>query len=55
MRLAATIDQRAVIDRILRHLGLPSELPSPWPARAPPLEPDATDGGVDLPVHETCA
>jgi hypothetical protein len=41
MRLVATIEQRAVIERILRHLGLPSQLPSPWPARAPPLEPDA--------------
>jgi hypothetical protein len=39
MRLVATIEQRAVIERILRHLRLPSELPSPWPARAPPPGP----------------
>jgi len=55
MRLVATIEQRAVIERILRHLRLPSELASPWPARAPPLDPDAFDSGVDLPVAETCA
>ena len=55
MRLVATIEQRAVIERILSHLRLPSELPSPWPARAPPLDADAFDSGVDLPVAETCA
>ena len=55
MRLVATIEQGAVIERILRHLGLPGDLPSPWPARAPPLEPDSFDSGADLPVYETCA
>jgi hypothetical protein len=29
MRLVATIAQRAVVDRILRHLGLPTNLPVP--------------------------
>ena len=29
MRLVAAIDQRAVVDRILRHLGLPTDLPIP--------------------------
>ncbi|MBE3109903.1 MAG: hypothetical protein IMZ46_05220 [Acidobacteria bacterium] len=29
MRLVATIDQRAIVDRILRHLGLPTEIPVP--------------------------
>jgi hypothetical protein len=37
LRLVATIDQRAAIDRILRHLGLPTDLPIPRSARAPPL------------------
>ena len=55
MRLVATIEQRAVIDRILRHLGFPSELPCPWPARAPPLEAGSFDSGADLPVYDTCA
>ena len=37
LRLIALIEEAAVIDRILRHLGLPTELPVPRPARAPPL------------------
>jgi hypothetical protein len=36
LRLVALIEEAAVIDRILRHLGLPAELPAPRPARAPP-------------------
>jgi hypothetical protein len=31
--LLATIDDRAVIEKILRHLELPVELPTPAPAR----------------------
>jgi hypothetical protein len=31
------IEEAAVIDRILRHLGMPTEIPAPLPARAPPL------------------
>jgi hypothetical protein len=37
LRLIALIEEAAVIGRILRHLGLPTEIPSPRPARAPPL------------------
>ena len=37
LRLIALIDQVPVILKILRHLGLPSEIPAPAPARAPPL------------------
>ena len=37
LRLIALIEEAAVIDRILRHLGLPTETPAPRPARAPPL------------------
>ena len=36
MRLIALIEQAQVVQRILRHLGLPSEVPEPHPARAPP-------------------
>ena len=37
LRLIALIEEAAVIQRILRHLGLPPEIPKPRPARAPPL------------------
>ncbi len=40
LRLVALIDQAAVVARILRHLGLPTEIPPACPARAPPLLPD---------------
>ena len=37
LRLIALIEETAVIERILRHLGVPTEIPAPRPARAPPL------------------
>jgi hypothetical protein len=37
LRLIALIDEAAVIERILTHLGVPPEIPAPRPARAPPL------------------
>jgi hypothetical protein len=37
LRLIALIDHTPAIQKILRHLGLPSEIPVPTPARAPPL------------------
>ena len=36
MRLVALIEQARVIQRILRHPGLPTEIPEPRSARAPP-------------------
>ncbi len=36
LRLVALIEQASVIQRILRHLGLPTDVPEPRPARAPP-------------------
>ena len=36
MRLVALIQQAGVIQRILRDLGLPTEIPEARPARAPP-------------------
>jgi hypothetical protein len=56
MRLVATIEQREVIERILGHLGLATELPAPRPARAPPLRDEVFfDTCADLPVYETNA
>jgi hypothetical protein len=34
--LVALIEERSVIERILKHLGLPAEVPAPRPGRAPP-------------------
>jgi hypothetical protein len=36
LRLVALIEQASAIERILRHLGLPTDVPAPRPARAPP-------------------
>jgi hypothetical protein len=36
-RLIALIEEASVIERILRHLHLPTEVPAPRPGRAPPL------------------
>ena len=38
LRLIALIEEAAVIGKILRHLGLPTDIPAPRPARAPPLD-----------------
>jgi hypothetical protein len=43
LRLIALIEEAAVIDRILRHLGVPTEIPAPRPARAPPLRMESPD------------
>jgi hypothetical protein len=43
--LIALIEEAAVIQWILRHLGLPEAVPTPSPARAPPL-PIGGRGGV---------
>lgn len=36
LRLVALIEDASAIERILRHLGLPTDVPEPRPARAPP-------------------
>jgi hypothetical protein len=36
LRLVALIEEASVVQRILRHLGLPTEVPEARPARAPP-------------------
>jgi len=38
LRLIAVIDDPAVVQRVLRHLGLPTEIPTARPARAPPTD-----------------
>jgi hypothetical protein len=40
LRLLALIEQRRTVERILRHLGLPTDLPELRSARAPPLPVD---------------
>jgi hypothetical protein len=40
LRLLALIEQAQVVERILRHLGLPTNRPEPRPARAPPRHAD---------------
>jgi hypothetical protein len=47
LRPVALIQQPEVIQRILRHLGLPTETPSPLPARAPPALLDSRTGFPD--------
>ena len=52
LRLIALIEEAAVIERILRHLGLPTEIPAPRPARAPPLRMGTPDQvGWDRPTR----
>jgi hypothetical protein len=56
LRLIALIDEAAVLERILRHLHLPTEVPTPRPGRAPPLVVPAAfeqDGGLSdvVPCH----
>jgi hypothetical protein len=58
LRLIALIDEATVIERILRHLGVPTEIPAPRPARAPPIRGRAPDqaGWDDGPlVFDTCS
>jgi hypothetical protein len=47
LRLIALIEEAAVIGRILRHLGLPTDLPVARSARAPPLFAAARDAQDD--------
>jgi hypothetical protein len=36
LRLIALIDEASLVERILSHLRLPTEVPTPRPGRAPP-------------------
>jgi len=58
LRLIALIEQAAAIERILRHLSLPAQIPAPCPARAPPLpaaEPDVTWWADQSPEVDPCS
>ena len=46
LKLVALIQDGAVIQRILRHLGLPAVVPEMRPSRSPPLPFDAYDDGA---------
>ena len=53
LRLVALIDQASVIQRILRHFGLPTDVPEPRPARAPPCAVDPIeDQSQDAPEFD---
>ena len=43
MRLIAVMEQADVVRRVLRHLGEPTDVPAPAPARASPLARDCDD------------
>ena len=43
LRLIALIEEAAVIERILGHLGVPTAVPAPRAARAPPVSADLLD------------
>jgi len=52
----ALIKEAAVIERILRHLHLPTEVPAPRPGRAPPpLETGLLNQDTDIAVFESYA
>lgn len=58
LRLIALIEEAAAIDRILRHLGLPTTIPAPRPARPPPLAlgtPDQPHWVDDTSVFDACS
>jgi Putative transposase/Transposase zinc-binding domain len=58
LRLIALIEEAGVIQRILRHVGVPTEIPAPRPARAPPIRVGASDqaGWDDDPsVFDPCS
>jgi len=55
-RLIALIEEASVIERILRHLHLPTEIPAPRPGRAPPrLETCSFNQDTDITVFNSCA
>ena len=43
LRLIALIEEATVIERILGHLGVPTAVPAPHPARVPPFSADIVD------------
>jgi hypothetical protein len=52
LRLVALIEQASVVQRILRHLGLPTEVPEARPARAPPRPLETEDQSRGAPEFD---
>ena len=50
LRLLALIEHARIVERILRHLGLPTDRPEPRPARAPPRRLDDPASPVWVPA-----
>lgn len=48
LRLLALIEHAHIVERLLRHVGLPTDRPEPRPARAPPRP-------VDVPARQLSA
>jgi putative transposase len=58
LRLIALIEEAAVIGRLLRHFGVPTEIPAPRLARAPPLSagaPNQAGWDHDPSVFTSCS
>jgi hypothetical protein len=53
LELVALIQDPTVIARILKHLGLPTEVPTARPARPPPLHPTSGDDVKAPPLPRT--
>ncbi len=56
--MIALIEQAAVIERILGHLGVPTTIAAPRPVRAPPLSaglPDAAGWDDDPSAFDPCS
>jgi hypothetical protein len=52
MRLIALILDPPVVERILEHIGEPSEAPAVLPARSPPLGELSFDADLEAPAKE---
>jgi hypothetical protein len=53
LRLLAFIEHAKTVERILRHLGLPTHRPEPRPPRAPPLQVDDPACQLGAPADAT--
>jgi ATP-dependent helicase YprA (DUF1998 family) len=52
LKIIASIEDPETIRKILTHLGLPTQVPNPWPARAPPYNiSDESGDGFERQVH----
>ncbi len=49
MKAIAEITDRRVVQKMLEHVGYPSDAPEPWPARGPPASVGVSRGFDDEP------